>query len=53
VLTDATSITAGGYQTCATRSDTTVACWGYDYDGQLGDGTIANRTTPVAVLRRR
>jgi alpha-tubulin suppressor-like RCC1 family protein len=29
--------------------DNRVYCWGYNFDGQLGDGTRINRLTPVAV----
>lgn len=35
---------------CAIRADGTLACWGYNYYGQVGDGTSGNsRATPVAV----
>jgi alpha-tubulin suppressor-like RCC1 family protein len=36
--TDYTSIDAGAAHTCAIRADGTLWCWGYDHDGQLGDG---------------
>jgi len=32
-----TSVSAGGYFTCATRAGR-IACWGFDSDGALGDG---------------
>ena len=44
------SATAGGYlHSLALKSDGTVWSWGYNGDGQLGDGTNINRNTPVQV----
>ena len=37
-LNDAVALTGGQSFTCALRKDKTVACWGADYSGQLGDG---------------
>ena len=48
-----TSLMAGGLHTCGLTSGGTAYCWGYNGQGQLGDGTNwNNRTTPVAVSRR-
>ncbi|MEM7152827.1 MAG: protein kinase [Myxococcota bacterium] len=46
-LTDATSLALGRDHSCAVRSAGTVACWGTNADGQLGDGTTEDHTTPV------
>lgn len=36
--------------TCVLASNGTIRCWGLNDIGQLGDGTITNRATPVSVL---
>jgi alpha-tubulin suppressor-like RCC1 family protein len=44
------AITAGYYRhNLALKSDGTLWAWGDNWDGQLGDGTTADRTTPVRV----
>lgn len=40
---------SGSSHTIALCSDGTLAAWGGNSQGQLGDGTKINRTTPVAV----
>lgn len=49
-LADATRIVAGAYHTCALRTDHSVVCWGYNTDGELGDGTTETRCSPTPVL---
>jgi alpha-tubulin suppressor-like RCC1 family protein len=47
----ALAVAATYTHTCALLSDHTVACWGYNAVGQLGDGTTTNSPTPVRVSR--
>ena len=37
------------YHTCARKAAGTVWCWGYNNNGQIGDGTTTNAKTPVQV----
>ena len=39
-------IAAGGGHTCALLNDSTVRCWGWNSDGQIGDDSDNDRTTP-------
>src|SRR5208337_1743565 len=43
------AIAAGWYHSLALCSDGTVAAWGYDNNGQLGDNTTTEHHAPVAV----
>ena len=43
------AITAGGSHSLALCADGTVAAWGYNSSGQLGNGGTTNSSTPVAV----
>ena len=50
-LTGVAAIGSGEYQfhSIALKSDGTVWTWGYNYYGQLGDGTTINKTAPTQV----
>ena len=48
-LNDVSAVAAGGWTTCATKSDGTAWCWGYGQKGGLGDGNATNSSTPVQV----
>jgi alpha-tubulin suppressor-like RCC1 family protein len=48
-LTGAVSVSTNGYSTVVLLSDGTVASWGQNHRGQLGDGTIVDRRTPARV----
>jgi alpha-tubulin suppressor-like RCC1 family protein len=44
-----TAVAAGDNSSLALTSDGRVLAWGWNLDGQLGDGTTTSRPTPVAV----
>jgi hypothetical protein len=48
-LTDAIALAADGFHSCALLADGTAQCWGYNFFGQLGDGSTIDRPTPVMV----
>lgn len=49
-LVDAVEVSAGVADTCARRVSGAVVCWGWNGQGEIGDGTFGtDRFTPVAV----
>jgi alpha-tubulin suppressor-like RCC1 family protein len=52
-ISTATRLAAGYFHTCAVLANGTVECWGYNEEGELGDGKTAEEeeesSTPVAV----
>jgi alpha-tubulin suppressor-like RCC1 family protein len=49
-LNGAAAVATSGGTTYALRADGTVLGWGLNAGGQVGDGTTAQRTTPVQVV---
>ena len=45
----ATKISVGEDMTCAIMDDESLYCWGYNFHGQLGDGSNTNSNIPVLV----
>jgi len=44
-----TTLSAGFRTTCALDTKGRAYCWGWNEDGQVGDGTTTNRTAPTPV----
>ncbi|MFN8491195.1 MAG: hypothetical protein U0350_26600 [Caldilineaceae bacterium] len=42
-------LAAGGHHTCAVTSSDGAVCWGYNADGELGDGTTTTRDAAASV----
>ena len=48
-LSGVVELSGGRYHSLAVRTDGSVVAWGGNYYGEVGDGTLTNRTIPVAV----
>lgn len=48
-LRNVVEIALGRAHSCARLANSRVRCWGYNFYGQLGDGTNINRSSPVVV----
>ena len=48
-LTFAALGTGGGPHTCGVTTSGAAYCWGFNFSGQLGDGTTTDRLVPTAV----
>lgn len=44
------SIGVGSFHSCAIQANGSAYCWGANFSGQLGDGTLVDRSIPVAVV---
>jgi alpha-tubulin suppressor-like RCC1 family protein len=43
-------VSAGSIHTCGVTTDNRAHCWGSNWPGQVGDGTMVRRLAPVAVV---
>lgn len=43
------TLIAGEFHALALRPDDTVWAWGYNWAGQLGEGTLTDRSTPIII----
>jgi alpha-tubulin suppressor-like RCC1 family protein len=48
-LSGAVQVVSGQFNTCARKADRSIACWGMNRKGELGDASTANRSVPTAV----
>ncbi len=48
-LTDTVALSGGLLHTCALKANRSVACWGFNGSGELGDGTLTDKFTPTVL----
>jgi len=46
-IDDATDVSSGASHTCALRESGEITCWGWDENGQLGDGEVLDVLTSI------
>jgi alpha-tubulin suppressor-like RCC1 family protein len=46
-----TTVAGGEGHTCGLTTGHAIYCWGYNDDGEVGDGTHTNRATPVPIVQ--
>jgi hypothetical protein len=49
ISSGAVGVACGDEHTCALMANGQAYCWGANFDGQVGDGTYTQRTSPVLV----
>jgi len=49
-ISSAIAISAGFNHACALLSNATIQCWGYNFYGNLGNGTTTDSSQPTAVV---
>lgn len=49
LLSGISALDLGYYHTCALANDGGVLCWGFNSDGEIGDGTTTSTSVPIAV----
>jgi alpha-tubulin suppressor-like RCC1 family protein len=50
-ISNASEVAAGANHVCARLQTGAIECWGYNAFGQLGDGSVENRLTPVVATQ--
>ena len=45
-ISTAAAVSVGVIHTCAVLQDGTARCWGYNSNGQIGDGTTTEQVRP-------